>query len=622
MSNPSFSNIDLWLFELAEGNLTPRQIEQLELFLLQNPELDIDRDTWEMAKVEKQVAIFPDQEKLNKRRPIAWYFAGAAAAVVASSLAWWAFTPGLFDPADSMLSARNSNRTETRVFVIHRTDASVAGNSPITAAFVNANELGFPTSVTAQHPLNGAHTAFNFAQSQINGTQSQVNGLANTINGLDQEDATMPTVANPEGLQISSSDPQISSLQEVQGSMEMIAVQFEQEKLSYASVNSLEIAQVYRLETTDGYDYEPNQSAQPFAHVDDEFKLVDGLDNIGDEAFKSNQNDRISFSSDYKNSLKARLNAFGRKIQRTLDNPVALKNFRDPTYHVPGMLPNDINFGAAGTMLSTRVQTLSRLQWYEQANQQLINQLAVDVYAYKLRGGIGVQIQHGMYKNGGVSVAQAAITYSPKFSISRTISFEPSLRFKMGNKTLANSKMAGVDRVEVDRGNDFAYYPESQPIGKMLWHHDLGAGVMVNTEWFFVGVQMDNFFRHQDNVYDVDIEDPKRAEFHYMATLGTDWVSRRENLSLSPYLVYQKNERLSEAWLGANFRWNWLTVGASVSSSFAPAASLGLKFEHFAMTYSADYTKSAMTGQSALSHQLTLRFVGKPSRFGKRLLNL
>ena len=66
MSNPSFSNIDLWLFELAEGNLSPAQIAQLESFLLQNPELDVDRDLWEMSSVSAVPVVYPNQEELGR----------------------------------------------------------------------------------------------------------------------------------------------------------------------------------------------------------------------------------------------------------------------------------------------------------------------------------------------------------------------------------------------------------------------------------------------------------------------------------------------------------------------------------------------------------------------------
>ena len=81
MSNPSFSNIDLWLFELAEGNLTPEQVEQLELFLLQHPELDVERDMWQMARMEKEQHAYPETSSLQrKRRPGVWI--GSAAVLL------------------------------------------------------------------------------------------------------------------------------------------------------------------------------------------------------------------------------------------------------------------------------------------------------------------------------------------------------------------------------------------------------------------------------------------------------------------------------------------------------------------------------------------------------------
>ena len=92
MSNPSFSNIDLWLFELMEGNLSAKQIEQLELFLLQHPEFDVDRDVWEMAKMKAATPVFEGKEKMKRRVPIVWYsLAGTAALffLVTISIQFW-----------------------------------------------------------------------------------------------------------------------------------------------------------------------------------------------------------------------------------------------------------------------------------------------------------------------------------------------------------------------------------------------------------------------------------------------------------------------------------------------------------------------------------------------------
>ena len=73
MSIPSFSNIDRWLFERMEGNLSTEQLAQLQAFLLKHPELDVDQDMWELAKVDAEELVFPNQQRLLKRERIGWY---------------------------------------------------------------------------------------------------------------------------------------------------------------------------------------------------------------------------------------------------------------------------------------------------------------------------------------------------------------------------------------------------------------------------------------------------------------------------------------------------------------------------------------------------------------------
>src|SRR5690606_31943114 len=133
-----------------------------------------------------------------------------------------------------------------------------------------------------------------------------------------------------------------------------------------------------------------------------------------------NYNDEVSFLpekkstvkrfvSSYNLTFKSKLGAFGRKVRNMMDNPIALKNFRDPHYNIPGLSVSDVNFSSAGNQLASRVQTLSRLQWYGKENQQLTNQLNVDGYVYGMRGGLALQINHSRYSSGGVNIADAAI---------------------------------------------------------------------------------------------------------------------------------------------------------------------------------------------------------------------
>jgi hypothetical protein len=325
----------------------------------------------------------------------------------------------------------------------------------------------------------------------------------------------------------------------------------------------------------------------------------------------------------YKESFSSKLRQAGRAVSRMLDNPIALKNLKDPHYHIPGLQPTEVNFGAVGTLLATRVQTMSRLQWAGQANQQFINSISVDGYSYGMRGGLGLQVCHSLYANGGIQNIHSSFTYSPKFSVSRNVIVEPSLRFIMGNKTIDPTKIQTGSMVEMERLNPHQFYTVGQmPIGRSLWYRDLGLGLSVNTRWFYASVQGNNLLKHTDNIYSSDLTDIRRSGQHFIATIGTDYETRRENFGASPYLVYQQYETLKEAWLGVNLRYQWITVGGAISSQLDPAVSLGIKFNHFMMAYNADLTHSEVLGKQFLSHQLTIRILTKPSRMGQRLLNL
>lgn len=567
MSKPSFSNIDLWLFELSEGNLTPSQVEQLKAFLLMHPELDVDKDVWEAAHLEKSEYIYTKKESLKRDFPIFWFLDFASVAVVITGIVIFGFFNSEIITNNNTQTAQNKVETKSQTKKKY-----LEGNSK------NATNTASIKNVKSTIPVTKVLNAFNNSSLQLSNNSQTKQIITYTTSSIQY-----------------SLDNDLS-VQNIENSEDQISEQ---------SILDEKLGAVNSLETSDKY-VEFNHSHYDLAK------------NYNDEvSFLPEKKSTVKrFASSYNLTLKSKLGVFGRKVRNMMDNPIALKNFRDPHYNIPGLSVSDVNFSSAGNQLASRVQTLSRLQWFGKENQQLINQLNVDGYVYGIRGGLGLQINHSTYRNGGVSIADAAITYSPKISLSNTVSFEPSVRFKMGNKSLKHSKMDGINQVEVERGVVEDYYSDgSTPIGRDLWYKDLGVGLMVNTKWFFAGVQMDNLFRHKDNMY--SNTEQIRANYHFTASLGTDWVSSKGTLRLSPYAVYQNEGRLNELWVGANMGIKWFVLGASYSTNQDPSATIGVKFKHFSMYYNADYSKSIMTGERSLSHQLTLKVVGKQSRFGR-----
>ena len=575
MSGPSFKNIDLWLFELAEGNLSPAQTQQLELFLLQYPEIDVERDVWNAAKVQPETFVYPEQDKLIKKRPIGWFYLSSAASIAV-----------LFS------------------FLI--TDYSITDNSEkVDLLAVNVENVA---------KIKALETEVARLKSQLEITTDKVLSASLENDLLENYYVSSNSNGNSKGLKSSVTQSSVNSLvanspNQLSTSIGLINLVNDNNEIIGSAVksfgsNSSKEKSVVDIKTTD------------------KKRTTQNIEDVIAKRYERKKKFPTFSSSDYSRSLKSKLKKATRAFERMINNPIALTNYRDPSFHLPGKLNNDINFSSAGTVLATRVQAISRLQWYGKGNEQLINQLAVDGYVYGMRGGLGLQLNHSIYKNGAINVSSAALSYSPKISVNRSISVEPSVRFKMGAKTLNSSKMEGFDKVEIDRQSVYDYYKEGDaPIGSELWYKDLGLGLMVNTKWFYVGGQVDNLFKHYDNMYSSDFSNQHRASNHFIAVAGTDWVSKDKSLGISPYVLYQKNEHLSELWAGANFRYNWFVIGGGVSTMLDPGASLELKFEHFSFKYNADFTMSGMTKERSLSHQLTLKFIGKTSRFGRKILN-
>lgn len=561
MSNPSFSNIDQWFFELQEGNLSPEQVAQLKSFVIQHPELDVDKDMWELASVESTPLYYQKKDTLIRKRPIAFYWAITSAASVLLVIGFITF----FSSQEKSVSNYNV-RTEITSFNrlntnTHSDLASTNHHSSVSIEQQLSNSI-------VESPIFGLHSTISFTNqnSILNESSLSVN---NTIGYSDELNQAI------EQNQKFNRDTK----QEV-----LLALAT---KTNY-NLNELKREQIIALETEE-------------EEIED-WKLH-----------------RKSASNSY-NSFSAKMRRLQRTIERMVDNPIALKNLKDPHYHVPGMQAVDINFGAVGTLLATRVQTTSRYQWMGNQNEQLSNQLLVDGYAYAIRGGVGLQVIQSNYHDNSIQETFAAITYSPKFSVSKNVTVEPAIRYKMGNSRIDPKALKPGQSVEFERNNAKQFYSSTEtPIGKSLWFKDIGMSVMVNTKWFFAGAQFDNLARHENNLYSSNSNE--RSSIHSVFTLGTDYESVNKNLRFSPYLIYQNYGKLSEAWLGTNFGIKWFNVGAAISSNIEPAASIGVKFKQFAVTYNADYTRSMMTSKNALSHQLTLRFNTKPSRVGQRLLN-
>lgn len=567
MSNPSFDNIDKWLFEYSEGNLSSSQISQLELFILQNPDLEKDLDAWTNAKVDATPVVYPHIDSHTKK-PVAWYLPAVwlVSIVAVGSLSW--LTLDSFHP--DMQFANSAHTIEAK--------DSVKNSSKAKSYFVAKNRKERISQV--DYKINSG----DFWLPTFNAFQNYGPFCGGVIQMTDQ-----PFLSNffsENGYVGKGENGMLSSLES----------QSELKKDEILATNNSEII-------------------AKDAPIQNSIQEETAEKNAS--AMSRTQN---KFGTSFNKSFTSKVKSMMRKIVRMTDNPIALINSKDIYYHTPGMQTLVVNFGSVGSLLTSRVQTVTRAQWTGHGNQQFGNQISFDTYVKNIRGGIGVQLNHVHYGNGAYQVGQFALMYSPKFVVTKNVTIEPAIRFKMGNKRLDNQKMQPGQHVEFDRQNVYAYNTEGElSTAQDLWYKDIGFALMSNTKWFSAGIQFDNLGRHYSNVFNPSGQN-SRASQHFTATVGTDYVSRSKLFSFSPYIMYQKVENLSEIWGGSIFRYKKFTIGGGISSYGDYAGSIGIKTNRLMITYAVDNTQSVLLNQKLFSQQLTLRILTNRDRNGHRML--
>lgn len=609
MSNPSFENIDQWLFEYMEGNLSPNQVTQLETFILNNPEFDPDMDAWQLAKVDATPVVFPGKVG-RQRKPIPFW----VSATVVLSLVFAA--GGLFgaymSSADSLgidstsaIATSAANRIDYR---LHRTNYSqqsanqtidetlnqLTSHSAVNEEVSNSNFTEYNTSnTTSANNRNFGGQSFENNQT----LNPSVSKIRKSIKSQGDNEKSLLVKRNDSDNKMKDNVKVVPSLKN-----EVI----KERKASESNSNKDELAENVNRSSSESTKSQDGKAKK----INIERSNTADAMTRGENRISSNYNQ--TFSKKFKSAM--------RKIARMTENPIALTNSKDIYYHAPGMQTLNVNAATAGNLLKPRIQSITRAQWIGHSNQQLMNELSFDTYVKNIRGGIGVQVNHAYYNEGTYNVGQIALTYSPKLTVNRNFSIEPAIRFKMGDKRLNTLKLVPGQLIEMDRGNEKIFMNETPDnLVKDLWYKDLALAVNTNTKWFSAGFQVDNLGRHNSNAYNYS-EGNIRSGMHYTANLGTDFVSRSKIISFSPYLMYQKVENLSEIWGGSIFRYNNLTVGGAFSSTGDYAGSIGLKTDLFMITYNADMTKSFLKDSRLFSHQVTMRILMNQGYYGRTTL--
>ncbi len=582
MSRPTFENIDRWLFEYTEGNLSGAQESQLLDFLELHPELMPDLKAWSNAKVKAPAHQVVSTQNLIKGVPFLLRpYALVSFAFLAILLTWLGIemipTAPLYVKVEIDTEIINTEAEDTDVFVDQLLAMSTNKKHAHLGSINAAHEKNTNKDILSQ-TIVVKDLSDSFHKSELFTTDRREVNLEN-VDYPNQGGGISKTLGN---------------------------ANWEEEV--YAFDQSARAIQSNDLEKISYYLNNKEEASEQLSN---------------DKNLAILRSSSLSSSRASKATLKKTISSTFRKLKRMAEYPIALQNTKNPHFHVPMMTGYKANFAMAGTAPGNRIQATSRMQWLNTSNSQLMNSLSWDGYVYALRGGFGIDVNYNNYKNNELNNYSAAITYSPKFSISKKVSFEPAVRFKMGVINIDQQSSSIGNTIELDRNNIIPLFKDETNIsGQQLWYRDVGLGFMLNTEWFYAGFNADNIGRHDNNFYSSNLDKEYKSDIHYTAVIGTEYASKAKDFRFSGYGLFQSYGDLDELWLGTNLQYNWMQIGAAASTNLDLAASFGTIFKNISFHYNIDYTKSRLLDKQFLSHQLTMKILLKPSRQVAKFLKI
>jgi hypothetical protein len=567
MISPNRENIDRWLFDYTEGNLSAEQESTLENFILNNPEIEVDLDAWQDSKLVSEEIKLTNKNQFKRKRRIAPVYFTSLFILLFLGTFW-------------MLNSNSEEKENT---------FSKVQNQTLNAQTIK-QEASPSISTGNQRDINSAAAK----ESTSFENENLENDKGNSEN---QFTPTLLATSSTADERYSLMNNEISDHSILTANFEKTnQVQNQNLEKNSAEYNSTSIGSTVHLKRIDS----KSLKVEHYQIRNEELQLGE------------NQNDLEGINLELGN-----IKLF-QKIGKVLEKDLGLSNIPDHIYSIPEYSNVDVLFSNIGATSQFRFQSNSMARWIENTEQRKFSQqITLDGYSRGAQSGFGLQANYDYFANGSIQNWNTCLLFSPKIALSRSVSIEPALRFKIGNKLLNEDRIENhsIVNYESQTANQFNF-DSSSAIGSKLWYRDLDFGFTINTPYFYVGGQVSNILRHQNNIYSNYENLDMRASNVYNAIIGTQYMSRNQKVQFSPYCFFEKSNK-NRLFTGFSLKLNKILIGGSYGTGNIGTGTLGLTLKNFALYAQSSYGYVPAITQNSFTHQLTIRFnsnVDKKSR--------
>ena len=572
-------NIEEKIFQYFEGELSTDESLSLERFIKENPEYKVDFEAWSKSNVqdEQREYRFVDELLVNERNSLKgwlkWTSGGVLflGAIIASVFLIQKFDSGeeklsSLKVSNGILDVQNQNGIPKTKSFFPKTDKESAGSIELnTSSKQNSRNISLNSN-----PLNLSVSNF----------KSQ---------DLDQKNPSLKEQAKVKVLKKNNINPSLSDFPE--------AVKSISQNLSQSIAN----------------------------HENNFIKMKLSQNTIGDKnqfkkAFKGYA---ISIGSIKLENLRPirKAPASLRKSNFSYENPNTPKffftNSKDPYLNYPlahTIEENGSFVGGFNNGEGIRAEMLYRTEWPSVTSENFTSQIiSLDTKIDALKGGLGLLINADRIGHGKLNSTAFSIIYSPKLMV-RKISVAPSFKYTYNQKSIAWNQVEDNDVKDPRNGMLYASIPivPDDILKTNLVHHDLGLGILINTEKFYLGGQIDHLNKasYTHDEFDQIIEVP----FKISAMIGTEITKNKESqIRVCPSMNYVQYGVYNALWVNTQILYHGFFLSGGYATNEDLLASLGFTNKKVRLVYGLGFSKLRefsglpLTGDYYESHQLSLR---------------
>lgn len=263
-----------------------------------------------------------------------------------------------------------------------------------------------------------------------------------------------------------------------------------------------------------------------------------------------------------------------------------------------------LNPAIAGTDSTLNISAGYRLNWFGIAETAYkTTQISTDQYVRFLRGGIGLNLIHDVSGSKILTKTTFNFSFAPHFELfNHKLSLQPGFSIGYFEKKIDWSQLTYGNEIDPQRG--FVYNTnENQRLSKKN-NVDFNAGLFAYTNKIYGGIAVMHI-----NEPDEGLLGPAKLPYKLTIHAGANLNFRKDtigNFTLSPNVIFQKQQSFSDVLLGITTKYKWFLLGVNYRTKDAVIINAGIQNRFIKIGYSYDYATSNLTNGISISHEIQL----------------